>query len=139
MRFIKLFLIAFPIFFLLDMIWLGVLMRDFYSSHLSQFVAKIGGEAKVNWYSAIITYILLVSGLVYFVLIGFDSKPIGVEVFIVGAFFGLIVYGVYEFTNHATLAEWPLHLAIVDTAWGMALYGTTSYIAAWVGRYLSIM
>ena len=35
-----------------------------------------------------------------------------------GALFGLVVYGVYDFTNYSTLRQWPLVLALADTAWG---------------------
>ncbi|MDE3157076.1 MAG: DUF2177 family protein [Acidobacteriota bacterium] len=34
------------------------------------------------------------------------------------ALLGLVVYGVYDFTNYSTLRDWPLTLAVVDTAWG---------------------
>jgi len=34
------------------------------------------------------------------------------------ALLGLVVYGVYDFTNYSTLRDWPLTLALVDTAWG---------------------
>jgi uncharacterized membrane protein len=44
-----------------------------------------------------------------------------------GALFGLVVYGVYDFTNLATLRHYPLPLALVDVAWGTvaAAIGTT--------------
>jgi len=35
-----------------------------------------------------------------------------------GALFGLVVYGVYDFTNYSTLRQWPLVLALADVAWG---------------------
>ena len=35
-----------------------------------------------------------------------------------GALFGLVVYGVYDFTNYATLRHWPFALTLVDVAWG---------------------
>jgi uncharacterized membrane protein len=41
----------------------------------------------------------------------------------VGALLGLVVFGVYDFTNNSTLRDWPLTLALVDTAWGAAASG----------------
>jgi uncharacterized membrane protein len=35
-----------------------------------------------------------------------------------GLLLGYIVYGTYNFTNHATLYKYPLPLAIIDTIWG---------------------
>jgi uncharacterized membrane protein len=35
-----------------------------------------------------------------------------------GALLGLVAYGTYDLTNHATLRDWPLSLTIADMAWG---------------------
>jgi uncharacterized membrane protein len=32
--------------------------------------------------------------------------------------FGLVVYGVYDFTNYSTLRQWPFVLTLADVAWG---------------------
>ena len=37
-----------------------------------------------------------------------------------GALFGLVVYGVYDFTNYSTLRQWPFVLTLADVAWGAA-------------------
>jgi uncharacterized membrane protein len=35
-----------------------------------------------------------------------------------GALFGLVVYGVYDFTNYSTLRQWPFVVTLADVAWG---------------------
>lgn len=53
--FIKLYAIALPVFFLIDMVWLGVVAKDFYSKQIG-FLLK----TEVNWVAAILsTYSLL--------------------------------------------------------------------------------
>jgi uncharacterized membrane protein len=85
-------------------------------------VKKIqGNEINFRMYSAIIVYIILITGLYYFI-IG-PNKSIKE-----GAFFGLVIYGVYDFTNHAILDNYSLPLAMMDTIWGMVLCGTTTFI-----------
>ena len=44
-----------------------------------------------------------------------------------GALFGLVVYGVYDFTNYSTLRQWPFVLTLADVAWGAA----ASAVARW--------
>jgi Predicted membrane protein (DUF2177) len=34
------------------------------------------------------------------------------------ALFGLVVYGVYDFTNYSTLRQWPFVVTLADVAWG---------------------
>ncbi len=85
-------------------------------------VKKIqGNEINFRMYSAFIVYIILVTGLYYFVI---GPNRTAKE----GAFFGLVVYGVFDFTNHAILDNYSLPLAIMDTIWGSILCGSTTYI-----------
>ena len=46
--------------------------------------------------------------------------------FLVGALSGFIVYGVYNFTNYATLTHYTLKLSILDTMWGTLALGIVS-------------
>ena len=41
---------------------------------------------------------------------------------------GLIIYGVYNSTNYATLSDWSGQLALQDTLWGAALFGLTAKV-----------
>jgi uncharacterized membrane protein len=43
-----------------------------------------------------------------------------------GALLGLIVYGVYDFTNYSTLRQWPFVLTLADVAWGTAATAAAS-------------
>jgi len=91
-------------------------------------VKKIQGkEINFRVYSAIIVYIILITGLYYFVIGQNKSTK-------EGAFFGLVIYGVFDFTNHAILDNYSLSLAIMDTIWGMVLCGATTFLM----RYLYI-
>jgi len=45
-----------------------------------------------------------------------------------GAFLGGIIYGVYDFTNHAILTNYSMALAVMDMVWGAILCGTTTYL-----------
>lgn len=50
-----------------------------------------------------------------------------------GAGLGLIGYGTYELTNHATLARWTVELVLTDLAWGAFL----TAVVAVVGQYVA--
>ena len=49
-----------------------------------------------------------------------------------GAVYGLVLYGVYDFTNRAILEKWSLRLALADVAWGMVLNGTMTAALHWL-------
>lgn len=126
--FFKLYLIALPVFFLIDMLWLGVIARNFYREQIG-FLMK----TDVNWVAAVIFYLIFIGGLVVFVLAPAVEKRSWVNALLYGAFFGFVTYATYDLTNLAVTKGWPLLVTIVDLIWGAvlaALVSTISYFAA---------
>lgn len=121
--FIKLYLIALPVFFVIDMVWLVLVAKKFYNMHLG-FLMK----SDINWYAAIIFYLLFIGGLVVFVITPAMEKQSLVHSLFYGALFGLITYATYDLTNLATLKDWPLVVTIVDLGWGMVLSASVAVI-----------
>ena len=119
--FVKLYFIALPIFFAMDMIWLGVAAKNFYSRQIG-FLMK----SNVNWLAAVLFYLLFIAGLVVFVIAPAVEKGSWVRALRLGALFGLITYATYDLTNLATLKDWPLALTVVDLTWGAVLAASVS-------------
>lgn len=119
--FLKLYCIALPIFFGMDMVWLGVVAKNFYTRQIGFLMTP-----KVNWAAAILFYLLFLAGLVVFVISPAVEKGSGSRALAFGALFGLITYATYDLTNLATLKDWPLALTAVDMIWGMVLAGSVS-------------
>ena len=102
-------------FAVLDGVWLGLVMSGFYREQLAA-IGRIENDRFVpNWGAAIVVYVLLGAGLAAFPAPRASSLETAAAF---GAVFGFIVYGVYDFTNVATLRAYPLQLALVDVAWG---------------------
>jgi uncharacterized membrane protein len=51
-----------------------------------------------------------------------------------GALLGLVAYGTYDFTNQATLKNWPVIVTVVDLIWGAVITGSVSMLAVWIIR-----
>lgn len=75
----------------------------------------------VRYVAAAIVYLLLALGLTHFIIK--PRKPLWEA-----ALFGLIIYGVFDFTNMAMFKHYDLQFAVIDTFWGAAL----SAIVAWL-------
>jgi uncharacterized membrane protein len=139
MVYLKLWLVMLPIFAIIDFIWLG-LMSSTYDQALGSLARRsVQGQLSPYWPTGILAYLLLAAGPVFFVIPYFFDASIDWRVFVWGALFGLIVYGVYGFTNHAILAQWPAKLTFLDTMWGTFLYGISTFLTAWVARYFDII
>jgi len=102
-------------FLALDGVWLGLLMKNFYREQLAPIVRLADGRIAPNWPAAFAVYILLGAGMALFVIPRAATVSSAAAL---GALFGLVVYGVYDFTNYSTLRQWPLVLTLADTAWG---------------------
>jgi len=121
--FIKLFLIALPVFFVIDMLWLVLVAKKFYQEQIG-FLMK----PDINWPAAIIFYLLFISGLVIFVISPAFEKHSWIHAILFGGLFGLITYATYDLTNLATLKDWPLLVTVVDLIWGTVLASSISLI-----------
>jgi uncharacterized membrane protein len=111
----KLAVIGAVAFMVLDGVWLGLLMKNFYRDQLAPIVRLADGGIAPNWPAAFVVYVLLGTGIAVFVMPYASSVTLAVTY---GALFGLVVYGVYDFTNYSTLRQWPFVLTLADVAWG---------------------
>jgi uncharacterized membrane protein len=102
-------------FMVLDGVWLGLLMKKFYRDQLAPIVRLADGGIAPNWPAAFVVYVLLGTGIAIFVMPRASTVPLAAAY---GALFGLVVYGVYDFTNYSTLRQWPFALTLADVAWG---------------------
>jgi uncharacterized membrane protein len=109
-------MIALPIFFGIDMVWLGLIAKNFYAQRIGLLM-----KPDINWPAAILFYLLFIIGLVVFVIMPAFEKGSWLHALSLGALFGLIAYATYDLTNLATLKNWPLSVTIVDLAWGAVL------------------
>jgi uncharacterized membrane protein len=133
---LKLFAIILPFFLILDLVWLGVVMKTFYSEELGELARRQGMSIAPRWGAAILVYLLIPVGLVVFVrpLLGVNAttwQAIGW-----GALYGLVLYGVYDLTNLAVLEKWTVRMTLADIAWGCILCGTMSAIMRLVENWL---
>lgn len=114
--FTKLYLIALPVFFVIDMIWLGLISKNFYKNQIG-FLMK----SDINWIAAIIFYLLFIAGLVIFVILPAIEKQSISNAILLGGLFGLIAYATYDLSNLATLKNWPVIVTVVDLIWGTSV------------------
>jgi uncharacterized membrane protein len=121
--FLKLFAIALPVFFAIDMLWLGFIAKDFYAK-------QIGGLMKpdINWTAAIIFYLIFIAGIVVFVITPAVQKNSWTNAVLMGALFGFVCYATYDLTNLAVAKDWPVLVTIIDLIWGAVLAASVSVI-----------
>lgn len=129
--YLKLYLLTIPVFFAIDLLWLGVVAKHFYQNSLAHLLSTT-----VNWPAALLFYGLYIVGIILFAV-----KP-GLEAGALakaaqwGALFGFFTYATYDLTNLATLRDWPLKVVVVDVLWGTLLCTLVASGSFLVGRWL---
>lgn len=122
--FIKIYIVAFISFFAIDLVWLGLIANNLYKKYLGYIMAP-----SVNWYAAILFYLLYIGGISFFVIsVAIDKRSLQYAIF-AGMFFGFITYATYDLTNLATLDKWPVLITVIDLIWGTILGGMVSTVS----------
>lgn len=127
------YLAALTVFFLADMVWLGIMVSRLYRPALGDILL-----AQVNLLPAIAFYLLYPVGLVIFAIAPALKGGTILTAFGLGALFGLFTYGTYDLTSQATIRNWSTTVTMVDIAWGSLLGGMSAALPYWiVNRFAS--
>lgn len=113
---------------ILDFAWLRFAVKTIYEPAVGPALAE-----HANLPAAVTFYLLYVLGIMVFALApalrgGGWTMALGM-----GAAYGFFAYMTYDLTNMATLKVWPVHLAVLDIAWGTtitAVAAAAGYAAA---------
>lgn len=112
---------------LADFAWLGLYMNKQYGT----LVRTIQGEnMKANPVFAVLAYLLMIVGLNVFVLPNIRKGHELEDSLKYGMTFGIVLYGVYDFTAGAVFSKWDKKLAVIDVLWGGFVYFLASYLGS---------
>ena len=131
MKLVYLYLLTVPVFFGIDMLWLGVVAKGFYRDNLGHLL-----RPDVNWAAALIFYLLYIAGILVFATLPALEKHSLRQAIIMGALFGFFCYATYDLTNLATLKDWPVKVVFVDILWGMVLTASVAAASFFIGRWI---
>lgn len=112
---------AFVPFLAIDLVWLGVIARDFYAGQLGALMAP-----RPRWGIALAFYAAYCAGIVLFAVMPGMAADSILRTMLLGAALGALAYGTYDLTNLATLRGWPVLLSVVDIVWGTVLTALTA-------------
>jgi len=76
----------------------------------------------MNFIGVFGSYLLIVFALYYFII---KEKKSVFDAFVLG----VVLYGVFDFTNIALFKKYDLVIALIDTLWGGILLASTTFIS----------
>ncbi len=127
--FIKLYLVAIPIFFALDMLWLVFIAKDIYQKYMGHLMRPMP-----NWPVAILFYLLFIVGIIIFAIHPAIKNNSWTQALFYGAMFGFFTYMTFDLTSLAVLKDYSWEITIIDIIWGVILSSTVSVSVFFIGR-----
>ncbi len=120
---VKRYFVLFVVFFIVDLVWLGLVAPKFYKANLGHLMTD-----KINWIAALVFYFVYIFALLIFVVNPSIESGSLINALKFGALLGFVMYATYDLTNQATLKDWPVIVTVVDLMWGTFVTATTAVI-----------
>jgi uncharacterized membrane protein len=126
---IKTFFIALLFFCIIDVFWIYFVATPMYKKEVASLM-------QLKILPAILFYIIFLLGLIFFVINPNHGNTL-VNVFMIGALYGLVTYGTYDLTVYATMNIFSLKLVVADILWGMILSGSVATLTVFTTTKLN--
>lgn len=111
----------------LDAIWLTQVGPRLYRPAIGELLAD-----KPDMRAAVAFYLIYVCGIVFLAVSPALRDGSLMRATMTGAALGLVAYATYDLTNQATLKVWPLHVTLIDVAWGTLLTAAAAAAGYWL-------
>lgn len=126
---IKVILAIIIILLILDLLWIKFIVGNIWKKNV-ETVQK--DSMKVNSLFAILSYIIIIFGLIYFVQRYINVDNYIRQSLINGFLFGAVLYAVFNFTNLALFKNYNTTTGFIDTMWGGVLCASTLISANYI-------
>ena len=123
------YLILIPLILFIDFFWIFINATNY--NYLVEKVQK--KPLSINYIGAFLSYLILFLGLFIFSIPMIEmklkeNKNLLLLCIIYGGGLGLLLYGMFNFTNYGIFKDYDYKIALLDTAWGFTLFSISSYL-----------
>lgn len=124
-KFIITLIASFLLFISLDLLWFKLVSYKYV--YQSQFKSINKEEFPLRIWSGLVVWFLMAITVSTY-LSNVDTTHL--NIFLYGMLIGFLIYGIYNFTNYATIKKYTIKTTLIDTLWGTILFGTVSVICS---------
>lgn len=130
------YIIASLLLLFLDILWISLFMKKKYNSQIYTIQNKPLKTKSLLF--PIIAYIFMLVGLNLFVIPNISDDNILLDSLKYGFIFGLVLYGVYDFTNLSIFEDWNLSLSIIDVLWGGFVFFISGFLSVYISSQVKL-
>jgi uncharacterized membrane protein len=128
-RYIVLYLATLIVMVPIDLVFLGLVAKGFFTSEVGDMLGEI------RPLPAVLFYLLYVVGILVFVSGGREATFQSALLY--GALFGLFCYATFELTSLSILKHWTWRVAAVDVGWGSLMTAVSATAGLAIADWLT--
>ena len=128
-RYIVLYLATLIVMVPIDLVFLGLVAKGFFTSEVGDMLGEI------RPLPAVLFYLLYVVGILVFVSGG--REVTFQSALLYGALFGLFCYATFELTSLSILKHWTWRVAAVDVGWGSLMTAVSATAGLAIADWLT--
>ena len=128
-RYIVLYLATLIVMVPIDLVFLGLVAKGFFTSEVGDLLGEI------RPLPAVLFYLLYVVGILVFVSGGREATFQSALLY--GALFGLFCYATFELTSLSILKHWTWRVAAVDVGWGSLMTAVSATAGLAIADWLT--
>jgi uncharacterized membrane protein len=128
-RYIVLYLATLIVMVPIDLVFLGLVAKGFFTSEVGDMLGEI------RPLPAVLFYLLYVVGILVFVSGGREATFQSALLY--GALFGLFCYATFELTSLSILKHWTWRVAAVDVGWGSLITAVSATAGLAIADWLT--
>ena len=128
-RYIGLYLATLIVMVPVDLVFLGLVAKGFFTSEVGDMLGEI------RPLPAVLFYLLYVVGILVFVSGGREATLQSALLY--GALFGLFCYATFELTSLSILKHWTWRVAAVDVGWGSLMTAVSATAGLAIADWLT--
>jgi uncharacterized membrane protein len=125
-NFIKTYIVSLIVIGIIDIPVISQIMSPMWKKMIEDIQVS---SFKINSSAAFVAYLLLALGLSVYSIPNIKDKSLLKDSIIYGGLLGIIIYGVFDFTNLAIIRKYNLKIALIDMFWGGILFTISAYIS----------
>lgn len=130
------YIIASLLLLFLDILWISLFMKKKYNSQIYTIQNKPLKTKSLLF--PIIAYIFMLVGLNLFVIPNISDDNILLDSLKYGFIFGMVLYGVYDFTNLSIFEDWNFSLSIIDVLWGGFVFFISGFLSVYISSQVKL-
>ncbi len=111
----------------IDFMWIQLVMKDQYN----KMIPDIQNDSMiVRILPTLLAYVVIILSVLLFSLPKISRETRLKDSLLYGGLLGMLMYGMFSFTNYAIISKWNMKVVLLDVVWGFILYTIVSYMSS---------